>query len=74
MQRSGRVNGRLWANSILRMPSMGDVAYFLFGDLSLSECRVLTMSKASRKVVDLADTWNQAVPTFLSDGASSRGH
>ena len=65
-----RVNESLWANSILRMLSMGDVPYFLCGDFNcaFSESRVLTMSKASGKVVDLAEMWNQTVPTFCRTG------
>ena len=65
-----RVNERLWANSILRMLSTGDVPYFLCGDFNctLSESRVLTMSKASGKVVDVAETWTQTVPTFCRTG------
>ena len=65
-----RVNERLRANSILRMLSMGDVPYFFCGDFNctLSESRLLAMSKASGKAIDLAETWNQTVPTFCRTG------
>ena len=70
-----RVNERLLVNSILHTSSMGDVPYFLCGDFNcaLSESRVLTMSKASGKVIDLAHVEPKRAH-ILSDGAAARGY